>query len=49
MVPGFNAGCVDRPHRWCDNLSNNAPFVLELVSRPVAYAIFGLANHPFPW
>jgi hypothetical protein len=43
-VPGFNGGCVDRPHHWCDNLSNNDPFVLELASKAVAYVTFMLAN-----
>jgi peptidase M28-like protein/PA domain-containing protein len=43
-VPGFGGACVDLPHRWCDNLSNNDPFVLELVSRAVAYVTFTLAN-----
>jgi hypothetical protein len=48
-VPGFDGGCVDRPHRWCDNLSNNDPFVFELVSRSVAYVTFELANRNFAW
>jgi Peptidase family M28/PA domain len=43
-VPGHDGGCVDNPHRWCDNLSNNDPFLLELVSKSVAFATFKLAN-----
>jgi hypothetical protein len=43
-VPGYHGSCVDRPHRWCDNLYNNDPFVLELTSRAVAYVAFRLAN-----
>ncbi len=43
-VPGDDGGCVDRPHRWCDNLSNNDPFVFELVSKAVAFVTFELAN-----
>lgn len=43
-VPSFNGGCVDYPHRWCDNLSNNDPFVFEVASRAVAYVAFELAN-----
>lgn len=43
-IPGFNGGCVDYPHRWCDNLSNNDPFVFELASKAVAYVVFKLAN-----
>jgi hypothetical protein len=43
-IPRHNGGCVDNPHRWCDNLSNNDPFVLELVSKAVAYVTFKLAN-----
>ncbi|HTZ70566.1 MAG TPA: hypothetical protein VMB71_07950, partial [Acetobacteraceae bacterium] len=43
-IPGFNGGCVDQPHRWCDNLFNNDPLVLEFVSKAVAYVTFKLAN-----
>jgi hypothetical protein len=43
-IPSFNGGCVDRPNRWCDNLSNNDRFVFELMSRAVAYVTFELAN-----
>jgi Peptidase family M28 len=48
-VPGDDGGCVDRPNKWCDNLSNNDRFVFELVSRSVAYVTFELANRNFPW
>ncbi len=44
-IPSFNGGCVDMPHRWCDNLSNNDPFVLDLISKSVAYVTFELANN----
>lgn len=43
-IPSFNGGCVDRPHRWCDNLSNNDPFVFELATKAVAYVTFKLAG-----
>jgi Peptidase family M28/PA domain len=43
-IPSFDGGCVDRPHRWCDNLTNIAPYVLEFVSKGFAYATFKLAN-----
>ena len=43
-VPGHNGGCVDYPNRWCDNLSNNDPFVLEFASKAVAYVTLQLAN-----
>ena len=43
-VPSDDGGCVDRPRRWCDNLSNNDPFVLELASKAVADVTFELAN-----
>jgi hypothetical protein len=43
-VPGWHQPCVDKPHRWCDNLSNNDPFVLELVSKAVAAVTLKLAN-----
>ena len=47
QVPGFNGGCVDYPHRWCDSLSNNDPNVLELASQAAAYVTFNLANLDF--
>ena len=43
-IPSFDGGCVDQPDRWCDDLSNNDPFVLELVSKAVAHVTFELAN-----
>ena len=46
-IPSFNGGCVDKPRRWCDKLSNNDQFVLELASKAVAYVTFNLANHAF--
>jgi hypothetical protein len=44
VVPGWNEECVDTPHRWCDNLSNNDPFVFEMVSKAVAAVTLKLAN-----
>ncbi|MBA3960617.1 MAG: M28 family peptidase [Chthoniobacterales bacterium] len=46
-IPSFDGGCVDRPHHYCDNLYNNDPTVLELVSQATAYVTLQLANHPF--
>ncbi len=43
-VPSFNGGCVDQPRRWCDNLDNNAPYVMEFVSKAFAYVTFKPAN-----
>ena len=43
-IPSFNGGCVDRPRRWCDNLSNNDPLVLTMASRATAYVVLTLAN-----
>jgi len=43
-IPSFNGGCVDQPRRWCDNLDNNSPQVLEFISKAVAYVTFKLAN-----
>jgi hypothetical protein len=43
-IPSHNGGCVDYPHRWCDNLDNNDPLVLELVSKGVGYVTYELAN-----
>ncbi|HEV3153720.1 MAG TPA: M28 family peptidase [Candidatus Baltobacteraceae bacterium] len=44
-IPSFNGGCVDTPDRWCDNLSNNDPFILELTSKATAFVTFSLANN----
>jgi Zn-dependent M28 family amino/carboxypeptidase len=46
-VPGNDGGCVDYPERWCDNLSNNDPFILELASKASAYVTLKMANHVF--
>ena len=43
-VPSRNGGCVDRSHRWCDDIDNVAPAVFEFVSRSVAYVSYQLAN-----
>ncbi len=45
--PGFDGGCVDRARRWCDNLSNNDPAVMEIASRAVAYVVLQLAGKAF--
>jgi hypothetical protein len=46
-VPGNDGGCVDYPERWCDNLSNNDPFVFGLASKASAYVTLKMANHVF--
>jgi hypothetical protein len=46
-IPSFDGGCVDYPDRWCDNLSNNDPDVLELASKAAAYVTLHVANHKF--
>jgi hypothetical protein len=38
---------VDFPGRWCDNLSNNDPNVLELATRASAFTVLNLANFQF--
>ena len=43
-VPGFDGGCVDYEGRWCDNLWNADPDVLEMISKAFAYVTFKLAN-----
>ena len=45
-VPGHDGGCVDRANRWCDNIDNVDPDLLELVSRSVAYVAWQLGNDP---
>jgi Peptidase family M28/PA domain len=42
-VPSFDGGCVDLPFRWCDNLENNDPAVLEMVSRAFANQVVTMA------
>jgi hypothetical protein len=42
-VPSFDGGCVDNPFRWCDNLSNNDPAVLTLMSRTFATMVVQMA------
>jgi len=46
-VPGNDGGCVDYPDRWCDNLPNNDPFILELASKASAYVTLKMSNHVF--
>ncbi|HEY5093890.1 MAG TPA: M28 family metallopeptidase [Candidatus Eremiobacteraceae bacterium] len=43
-IPSFDGGCVDMPDLWCDNLSNNDPFVLGLASKSIANVTLTLAN-----
>jgi hypothetical protein len=43
-IPSFDGGCVDMPGIWCDNLSNNDPFVLQISTKAVAHVTFKLAN-----
>ena len=43
-IPSFDGGCVDMPNLWCDNLSNNDPFVLGLATKAVANVTVTLAN-----
>ena len=42
-VPSFDAGCVDNPFLWCDNLSNNDPNVLTFMSRGFANMVIQMA------
>lgn len=44
VVPGWHEPCVDKPRRWCDNLSNNDRFVLGFVSKAVAAVTLKLAD-----
>jgi hypothetical protein len=43
-VPGVLGECVDYPRRWCDNLSNNDPFIFGLVSKAIGVVTQELAN-----
>jgi len=40
-----DGGCVDNPFRWCDNLDNNDPNILTLVSKDFAYSVAKMANN----
>jgi hypothetical protein len=42
-VPSFDGGCVDLPFRWCDNLDNNDPEVMTIVSRAFANQVVHMA------
>jgi Peptidase family M28/PA domain len=42
-IPSFDGGCVDLPFRWCDNLDNNDPEVLTIVSRAFANQVVHMA------
>jgi hypothetical protein len=42
-IPSFDGGCVDNPFLWCDNLSNNDPEVLTLMSRAFATMVVQMA------
>src|SRR5918912_650370 len=42
-IPSFDGGCVDNPFLWCDNLSNNDPDVMTLVSRAFANQVVQMA------
>ncbi len=44
-IPSSDGGCVDRPFLWCDNLSNNDPVLLTIVSKAFASVVFNLANN----
>jgi hypothetical protein len=46
-IPGNDGGCADMPNLWCDNLSNNDPFVFGLASKASAFVTLKLANHVF--
>ena len=41
--PSDDGGCVDNPFRWCDNLSNNDPEVLTLMSKAFANMVVRMA------
>jgi len=43
-IPSFDGGCVDMPDLWCDNLSNNDPFVLGLATKAISNVTLTLAN-----
>ncbi|MDQ1392302.1 MAG: hypothetical protein QOF30_1279 [Acidimicrobiaceae bacterium] len=42
-VPSFDGGCVDNPFLWCDNLSNNDPAVLTVMSKAFANTVVQMA------
>jgi hypothetical protein len=42
-IPSFDGGCVDNPFLWCDNISNNDPDVLTLMSRAFANMVVQMA------
>jgi hypothetical protein len=42
-IPSTDGGCVDNPFRWCDNLSNNEPNVLTVMSKAFASMVLQMA------
>ncbi len=42
-IPSSDGGCVDNPFRWCDNLSNNDPAVMTVVSKAFADSVVRMA------
>jgi Peptidase family M28/PA domain len=42
-IPSFDGGCVDNPFLWCDNLSNNDPDVMTLMSRAFGTMVVQMA------
>ena len=42
-IPSTDGGCVDKPLRWCDNLSNNDPKVLTFMSKAFATMVIQMA------
>jgi hypothetical protein len=49
-IPSTDGGCVDNPFRWCDNLDNNDPNVLTLVSKDFASSVIQMAfNKSVMW
>ena len=43
-IPSFDGGCVDNPRRWCDDLANTDPKVMEVASQAAAFATLRLAQ-----
>ena len=39
----FDGGCVDNPFIWCDNLTNNDPWVLTTMTRDFATMVLRMA------
>jgi hypothetical protein len=51
-IPSFDGGCVDNTFWWCDNIGDNDPALMTIVSRAFGNAVvrmaFATLGYPYP-